>query len=356
MATATGFPPVADFDARVLILGTLPGVESLRRAQYYAHPANRFWWIMGTLIAATPDLAYEERLARLRGHGIALWDVCAQAERPGSLDSKIASTSIVANDFERFFAGHPAIGAIFFNGQAAATLFRRHVPSASTVMAMPHGVLPSTSPAHAAMHPSEKLARWRAGLSAHIDFGLALPTSRPPNGAEPLTHEDPMSISLYQIAVPPVVKILRNLNTILDKAAAHCTAKKIDPTVLLTSRLFPDMFAFTRQIQITTDQAKGMAARLAGVEVPSYADTEASFDDLKDRISRTVAFIESLPAENFEGAETRPIHLKFGTNEFNFIGLGYLTDFVLPNFYFHATTAYDILRHNGVDIGKRDFV
>jgi hypothetical protein len=165
-----------------------------------------------------------------------------------------------------------------------------------------------------------------------------------------------MSFSMYQAAIPAVVKILTNFLGILDKAEAHCTAKKIDPAVILNSRLYPDMFPFVRQVQIATDQAKGMAARLTGSDVPSYADVEASFEELKARIQKTIDFVQSFAPAKFDGAETRDITLKFGPTEYKFVGGDYLTGFVLPNFYFHTTTAYAILRHCGIEVGKRDFV
>jgi uncharacterized protein len=165
-----------------------------------------------------------------------------------------------------------------------------------------------------------------------------------------------MSFSMYQAAVPPVVQILASISAILDKAAAHCAARKIDPAALITFRLFPDMFPLSRQVQIMTDQAKGMAARLAGVEVPSYADTETTFDELKARIARAAAFVKGFTPAQIDGSEDRPIVIKAGGNELNFTGRQYLTSFVLPNFYFHAATTYDMLRHCGVELGKRDFI
>ncbi len=162
-----GFPPVAREDAQVLILGSLPGEESLRLGQYYAHKANRFWWILGELIGASPDLAYDTRLDRLIAHHIALWDVCASAVRPGSLDANIVRPSVVANDFAVFLAAHHALRLICFNGSQAAALFRRQVP-----IELPPPLrceqLPSTSPAHATMRPEQKLAIWRATLGEFI--------------------------------------------------------------------------------------------------------------------------------------------------------------------------------------------
>jgi hypoxanthine-DNA glycosylase len=160
---STGFPPVAAADARVLILGSLPGAMSLARGQYYAQPRNGFWPIMGRLVGAAPDLPYAQRLDRLRVARIALWDVCASGFRPGSLDAAILRDSVVANDFAAFFAAHPAIGSICFNGVTAAKLFSRLAPSAGSEIR--RITLPSTSPAHAAMPFSEKLRRWREALA-----------------------------------------------------------------------------------------------------------------------------------------------------------------------------------------------
>jgi uncharacterized protein len=165
-----------------------------------------------------------------------------------------------------------------------------------------------------------------------------------------------MPITMHQVAFPPVIRTLTALSTILDKAAAHCEARKIDPSVLLNYRLAPDMFALTRQIQVATDQAKGMAARLAGVEVPSYPDTESSIGELKARIAKTIDFVQSLSPDRYEGSEDREVTLKLRSVERTFNGRDYVFGFVLPNFYFHATTAYDILRHAGVELGKLDFM
>ena len=165
-----------------------------------------------------------------------------------------------------------------------------------------------------------------------------------------------MPLTMHQASVPALVQILGSLTALIDKAEAFCEARKVDPAVVLNYRLAADMFPFTRQIQIATDQAKGIAARLAGVEVPSYEDSEASFADLKARLAKTIEFVTSLPAARFEGAETREITIKLRTQEVHFTGAGYLFGFALPHFYFHATTAYDILRHIGVEVGKRDFI
>jgi hypothetical protein len=158
------------------------------------------------------------------------------------------------------------------------------------------------------------------------------------------------------MSVPIFVRTLGNLSAILDKAAAHAQAKKIDPAVLLSARLYPDMFAFTRQIQLAGDFAKGTAARLAGLEPPKYEDTETTFDQLKARIARTIEFVQAINPGQFEGSETREISLKIRDTVQKYSGLVYLAHVALPNFFFHSTTAYDILRHNGVELGKRDFI
>ncbi len=164
-----------------------------------------------------------------------------------------------------------------------------------------------------------------------------------------------MTLSMYDAAVPPLVRAMKNLDAILDKAAAHAEAKKIDLAVLAGSRLAPDMHPLIRQIQMLSDGARGVA-RLTDTPVPSFPDTETTFPELKDRIARTVAFLESLKPEQFEGAEDRTVTLKFPTGEMSFPGKFYLFNFVIPNFYFHVTTAYAILRHNGVEIGKMDYL
>lgn len=165
-----------------------------------------------------------------------------------------------------------------------------------------------------------------------------------------------MPISMYQIAVPVFVKTLGNLAAILDKGAAFAAARKIDPSVLLGYRLAPDMLNLTRQVQIASDHAKRGPARLAGIEAPVYEDNEASFAELKLRIERTVAFINTLKPGQIDGSEAREITLKIGGNSQVLSGQAYLLHNALPNFFFHVTTAYAILRHCGVDIGKKDFI
>ncbi len=162
----TGFPPIADAHARVLILGSLPGQVSLRQQQYYAHPNNAFWKIMGRLFDSDPKLSYTERAQRLMQNRIALWDVCAAAQRPGSLDSAIVHASVMPNDFTAFIESHPDIALIGFNGGKAADLYRRLVLPVlpATLSAIHTETLPSTSPAYAAMTFDDKLARWAGVL------------------------------------------------------------------------------------------------------------------------------------------------------------------------------------------------
>ncbi|CAD6872365.1 DUF1993 domain-containing protein [Methylomonas fluvii] len=165
-----------------------------------------------------------------------------------------------------------------------------------------------------------------------------------------------MSIDMYQSSIPVFIKMLGNLSKILDKAAIHAEAKKIDPSVLINCRLAPDMFPLSKQVQIATDMAKGCAARLAGLEVPCYEDNETTFADLQARISKTIAFIQDVTPEQINGKENLDISFKIGGAEKNFVGLPYLLDFVLPNFYFHIAMTYAILRHNGIELGKLDFL
>ena len=166
-----------------------------------------------------------------------------------------------------------------------------------------------------------------------------------------------MTISMHSASVPVFRQMLGSLSTILKKAEIHATDKKVDPQALLQARLFPDMFPLRQQIQIATDFAKGVSARLAGVDVPSYEDKEQSFMELQDRISRTLTFIGSLKAEQFSGGEQREIILRPGTpREQRMPGQLYLLHYGMPQFFFHVTTAYAILRHNGIEIGKRDYM
>jgi hypothetical protein len=165
-----------------------------------------------------------------------------------------------------------------------------------------------------------------------------------------------MSVSLYDVSIPVFTLTLNNLAAILDKATAHAEAKKVGPKVLADARLIADMLPLSSQIQIACDTAKGAAARLAGVEIPKHEDTEATLAELKARIAKTLDFIKTIKREQLQGAEAREIVLKFPQNTLKFTGINYLTNFVLPNFYFHVTIAYGLLRKNGVEIGKRDFL
>ena len=163
-------------------------------------------------------------------------------------------------------------------------------------------------------------------------------------------------ISMYQASIPTLIHTLSNLVSILQKGAAHAENKKFDPTVLINSRLYPDMLPFSRQIQIATDNAKGCAARLAGLEPPKYEDTEASFPELIARVQKTIDYLKTFKPEQIDGSEDKTISLPLRNNVMTFQGMPYLLNFVLPNVYFHITTAYDILRHNGVELGKQDFI
>ena len=165
-----------------------------------------------------------------------------------------------------------------------------------------------------------------------------------------------MPLSMYQASVPVFIRQLGNLSTILGIAAAHAEARKIEQGVLLNARLAPDMFPLSRQVQIACDGAKGGTALLAGIEAPSHADEETSFAELQERIAKTQAFLQGVSAAQIDGSEERSVTLRRRDKETHFQGQAFLLDHVLPNFYFHLTTAYAILRHNGVEIGKRDFL
>jgi uncharacterized protein len=165
-----------------------------------------------------------------------------------------------------------------------------------------------------------------------------------------------MNISMYHASVPVFIRMLENLAAILEKAAAHAEARKIDPAVLVQGRLFPDMFPLSKQVQIASDAAKGGAARLAGMEPPAFEDNETSFPELVARIRKTVDFLRTLKPGQFEGSEDRTVTWKTRSGEKSMQGMPYLLNHVQPNLYFHVTTAYAILRHNGVEIGKGDFL
>lgn len=162
-------------------------------------------------------------------------------------------------------------------------------------------------------------------------------------------------MNLYQHSVPQFIRVIRQVHTWLDKAEAHAAAKKFDANTLLSARLAPDMYPLVRQIQTISDSSKGNAARLAGIAPPSFPDEEKTLAELRARLDKTVAFLESLKPEQFEGAAERTITLAWMPGK-GIKGVDFLVGFGLPNFYFHATTAYNILRHNGVDVGKMDFL
>lgn len=165
-----------------------------------------------------------------------------------------------------------------------------------------------------------------------------------------------MKTSMYQTSIPTFTRVLNNLIAILEKGIADADARKIDPTVLLNARLFPDMFPFTRQVQLATDTAIGGAARLAGTEVPVHENNESSFAELIARIQKTIAQLESFKPEQLDGSEDKTITWKTRSSTKNMQGLPYLMNHVLPNLFFHTTTAYNILRHNGVELGKMDYL
>jgi hypothetical protein len=165
-----------------------------------------------------------------------------------------------------------------------------------------------------------------------------------------------MTISMYSASVPIFSRMLGNLSICLDKAAAHASAKKFEPTVYLSARLAPDMLPFSTQIQIACDMAKFGVARLSGVESPKFDDNEASLDDLKQRIAKTIDFMQSVPPAKIDGSDERAISVPRRSGPITMTGESYLKYFVLPNFFFHVTTTYALLRHNGVELGKMDFL
>lgn len=165
-----------------------------------------------------------------------------------------------------------------------------------------------------------------------------------------------MSISMYQASVPVFTRMLNNLAAILEKAAAHCEAKKIDPAALVNFRLYPDMFAFGKQIQVACDHAKNAAARLTATEPPEFANDEKTFPELIGRVLKTIEFLETFKPEQIDGAEDKDVVIKRGDTVVTYKGQEFLLNRALPNFYFHVTTAYDILRHTGVELGKKDYL
>ena len=165
-----------------------------------------------------------------------------------------------------------------------------------------------------------------------------------------------MTITMYQASIPRIVNMLNSLNHILDKAHAHVEAKKWNESALTQFRLYPDMLPLTKQVQIASDTAKGVVARLAGVESPVYEDSEETIAQLKERVSKTIAYVQGFTAAQIDGTEDKDIVTKRGDKETHYKGMQFLLGHAMPNLYFHITTAYAILRHNGVDVGKRDFL
>jgi hypothetical protein len=165
-----------------------------------------------------------------------------------------------------------------------------------------------------------------------------------------------MAISMYQISVPVFTRMLSNLIAIIEKAAVHCEERKIDPSVLINYRLYPDMFAFAKQVQIAADAAKNGTAYLAGAEPPSFDNTERTFAELIERVRKTSDFVSAFKPEQIDGTEEKEVVIKRGETTVTYKGQDYLLNRVLPNFFFHITTAYDILRHNGVELGKKDYL
>ena len=165
-----------------------------------------------------------------------------------------------------------------------------------------------------------------------------------------------MSLGMYQASVPVFIRMLSSLSAVLDKAEAHCTAKKIDPAALLTARLYPDMFPCARQVQEATKHVYWGCALLAGQERPDHPNPETTFAELKQRVAKTIEFARGYKPEQIDGSEDRAVAIKFPTRTLEFKGQPFLLHFALANFYFHVTTAFDILRHSGVEIGKRDFL
>ena len=165
-----------------------------------------------------------------------------------------------------------------------------------------------------------------------------------------------MSISMYDFSIPVLTRGLTNMSAILDKAAAHATAKKFDSVVLAQARLYPDMHPLVRQVQIACDTAKGAAGRLAGVEIPKHEDTETTLPELKARIGKTIDFLKTITAAQLAGDDERAIEIKFPSGSWKFTAKSYVADFVLPNFYFHDSMVYALLRKGGLEIGKGDFL
>lgn len=165
-----------------------------------------------------------------------------------------------------------------------------------------------------------------------------------------------MTISMYQVSIPRFIHTLRSLGAILEKAQSHAEAKKLDASVLPTARLYPDMLPLTSQVQIACDSAKGAAFRLSGVANLAFEDNEKTLPELKARVDKTIAFLETIKPEQIDGTEDKELIVKVGGNDTKFAGMQFLLGRSIPNFFFHVTTAYNILRHNGVEVGKRDYL
>lgn len=165
-----------------------------------------------------------------------------------------------------------------------------------------------------------------------------------------------MSLSMHSSSIPYFIRALNNLSAILTKGAEHAQENDIDPSILVTARLFPDMFPLSRQVQIACDVSKGAAARISGVEAPNHEDNESNFEELQERINKTIEFLNSVPADKINGTEEKTVKFQAGSFEIDFTGATYLSLWALPNLYFHVTTTYNILRHNGVVLGKLDYV
>lgn len=165
-----------------------------------------------------------------------------------------------------------------------------------------------------------------------------------------------MSLTMHSNSIPYFVRSLNNLSAILTKGADHAANNDIDPSVLTTDRLFPDMFPLWRQVQIACDVCKGAAARISGMDAPSFEDIESSFEQLQERIAKTIEYLESVPVGAIDGTEEKHVKFQAGPYEIDFTGATYVSMWALPNLYFHVTTTYNILRHNGVALGKLDYV
>jgi uncharacterized protein len=190
----------------------------------------------------------------------------------------------------------------------------------------------------------------------YLGFGSSLYNPRRPFTFRSMPGAAPMQMSMYEASIPLFVHTLESLKAILQKGAAHAEAKKFDPTVLINSRLAPDMLNLARQVQIASDAAKGAAARLAAVEPPKYEDNETTFPELIARVDKTIDYLRSFKPAQVDGSDERTITISTPRGAYSFPGVAFLRHWALPNFFFHVTTAYNLLRHNGVEIGKADFL